>query len=494
VPSFPLAYSLRARSPDEVVTRDAVLGKLAGEFVRAPSFLQRNRGVLGRLMRRIVGYLRPVRVMLGFGVAAAALQAVMQWLAPWPLKLIFDSVLAHHKLPGALRWLPASQGGLLDALVLAMFAIAVLLGVFSYLSNRLVATAGQRVVYDLRCDLFRHLEAQSLGFHQRRSTGDLMSRLSGDTQAIQNLTVNAVPTFVSNLLTLVGMVVIMALVDWQFTLLALSVIPVMAWTVQHYLKRIKTAQRHARRFEGLANGAAQEVLTSLPVVQAFGTEAAEASRFATITGEGLEASRRSIVLQSEFTPLVTVTMTAATVLVIFFGSRAVISGQLTPGYLLVFSAYLRGMYTPVRQLAKLANIVGRGQAAAERVVEILDTSEEGPPRPTASTSGRLRGRRRRRAMHRPRRGARVRPGVRDGWRLRGNVPVPRHDGVGRLAVRAGRWMRRRTRPLRVERGLRRWLGLRGRGLRGRARSGRGGRLTLDDLSLDSKDVGARLLL
>jgi len=329
--------------------------------------------------------------MLAAGVAAAALQAVMQWLAPWPLKLIFDTVLAHHKVPGLLNGLVSGRSARLDVLALAMLVIAVLLGVFSYLSNRLVAIAGQRVVYDLRCDLFRHLEAQSLGFHQRRSTGDLMSRLSGDTQAIQNLTVNAVPTFVNNVLTLVGMVVIMALVDWHFTVLALSVIPLTAWAVRHYLKRIKAAERHARRFEGLANGAAQEVLTSLPVVQAFGTEEAEANRFATITREGLHASRRSVILQSEFTPLVTVVMTTATVLVIFFGSHSVISGHLTPGDLLVFSAYLRGMYTPVRQLAKLANIVGRAQAAAERVAEVLDTREEVPERPGARSARRLRG-------------------------------------------------------------------------------------------------------
>ncbi len=342
-------------------------------------------------MLRVLSYLRPVRLMLAAGVATAALQAVMQWLAPWPLKLIFDTVLAHHKAPGWLNGLASGRSGRLDLLAIAMLVIAVLLGLFAYLSNRLVAVAGQRVVYDLRCDLFRHLEAQGLGFHQRRSTGDLMSRLSGDTQAIQNLAVNAVPTFVNNVLTLSGMVVIMAVVDWRFTLLALALIPLVLFTARRYLKRIKAAERHARRLEGVANGAAQEVLTSLPVVQAFGTEELEADRFAVITGEGLDAARRSVLLQSEFTPLVTATMAAATVLVIFFGARAVISGQLTPGDLLVFSAYLRGMYTPVRQLAKLANVVGRAQAATERVFEILDTSEEVPERSGARSPGRLGG-------------------------------------------------------------------------------------------------------
>lgn len=328
------------------------------------------------MIRRFAHHLRPVRGMLVAGLVSSALAAVMEWAGPWPLKFIFDSVIGHLALPSWLSWLPSGRGGLLEALVSAMLGIAVLLALADYLSTRLVATAGQRVTYEIRGRLFRHIEAQSLGFHQRRQTGDLLARLGGDVQAIQSAMVTAVPTMARNVLTLAGMITIMFVVDWHYALLAISLVPGLFWATRHYLGRIKAIQRQARRADGQAGSLAQEVLTSMTVVQAFGAEEVEARRYAQATAQGLESNRRAIVAQSEFTPLMTLAMTASTVLVLFFAVRAVTTGHLTAGDLLVFMAYLRGMYSPVRQLSKLAGVVGRAQAAAERVGEILATREE----------------------------------------------------------------------------------------------------------------------
>lgn len=322
----------------------------------------------------------------------SAVTAAMQWAAPWPLKFIFDSVLAHKAMPGLLAWLPPGGTPLLEALAVAMVVIALLLGLSDYLSNRLVATAGQRVVFDIRCRLFRHIEDQGLAFHQRRKSGDLMSRLGGDIQAIQSAVVTAVSTLLRNTLTLVGMAVIMLLIDWRYALLALGLMPLLALATRFYLERIKAYQRLARRAEGDASSVAEEVLTSMTAVQAFGAEDIEAARFASAAGEGLAAYRRAILAQSQFTPLMTGSMTAATVVVIYFGARSVLGGHLTPGDLLVFMAYLRGMYSPVRQLAKLAGVLGRAQAAAERVVEILSVDEQVRQHPSPRSLGRATGR------------------------------------------------------------------------------------------------------
>ena len=343
------------------------------------------------MIRRFLPYLRPVRVTLGLGLAATTVGAAMQWAAPWPLKFIFDSVLSSKPLPSWLGWLPADPQGRLTVLAAAMLAIAGIYGATDYVSNRLVATAGQRVVFDLRNRLFRHLEAQNLGFHQRARAGDLMARLGGDIQAIQSAMVTAVPTLFSNVLTLAGMVTILLLIDWHYALLAILLVPGLFLVTRHYLGRIKSIQRLARRADGEASAVAQEVLTSMLVVQAFGAEETEAARYAAATGRGLEENRRAIVAQSEFTPLMTVAMTASTVLVLFVGAQSVLQGRLTPGYLLVFMAYLRGMYSPVRQLAKLAGVIGRAQAAAERVAEILAAAEAVPERPGARRLQRARG-------------------------------------------------------------------------------------------------------
>ncbi len=329
--------------------------------------------------------LRPVRLSILGGVACSVLRAVLQWIAPLPLKLIFDNVLTRHRLPSVLAWLPTARSARLYVLCAAMVVIAMLLGLTAYGANALLAGAGQRVVYDLRCRLFRHLEAQSTRFHQSRPLGDLLSRLGGDVQAMQSVVVNVLPTAVENTLAVTGMVVIMFVLDWRFSLLALALLPGLWWVVRHYLAAIKTAQRAARRNEGLASAAAQQTLAALPVVQAFGAEDTEAGRYADLAQAGLTANRRSVLLQARFTPLVTVIMTLATALVMFFGARQVVSGHLTAGDLLVFSAYFRGMYSPARQLAKLAGMMGRGQASAERVSEMLACEDHVPQRSQART-------------------------------------------------------------------------------------------------------------
>ncbi len=332
------------------------------------------------MIRRFLHYLRPVRGMIAAGIAASVVQAAMQWLEPWPLKVIFDSVIGNRPLPSWLAVLPRDPGVRLDILALSMLVIAAWTGLFRYAADRLVAQAGQRVVFDLRTDLFRHIESQSISFHQRRVTGDLLSRLGGDVQSVQGVMVNAVPTLTNNVLTIAGMLVIMLLVDWQYTLVAMSLTPLLYLAMRHFLGRIKAQQRHARRWEGTATGVAQEVLTSITAVQAFGREDAEAERYGQATARSLEANQEAVSVQAAFTPTVTFLMTAATVLVVWFGATAVVSGHLTPGELLVFMAYLRAMYSPVRQVAKLGNVITRGSAAAERLAEVLDTDERIPER------------------------------------------------------------------------------------------------------------------
>ncbi len=336
--------------------------------------------------------LHAVRFAVAGGVSLSAFRAMLTWIVPVPLKLIFDSVFAHHPLPPGLWWMPSDHVARLYALVGCMVVIAVLLGLTAYGADALLAGAGQRVVFDVRARLFRHLTAQSAAFHQQRRLGDLLSRLGGDVQAMQSVVVNVVPVVVENALTIVGMLVIMLVLQWQFSLLAMSLLPVLWIVMRRYMRSIKIAQREARRNEGMATATAQQVLVSLPVVQAFGTEEIEVDHYGALASQGLTANRHAVLLQSRFTPLVTLLMTLSTALVMLYGGRQVLNGHLTPGDLLLFSAYFGGMYTPARQLAKLAGTIGVGQASAERVTEILATHEEVPRHPDARRVSRLNGR------------------------------------------------------------------------------------------------------
>ncbi len=345
----------------------------------------------GRVLRRFLPFLAPTRGKLALGIAAGVLQAVFQWISPWPLKLIFDSVLDHLPLPAVLNFLPAAPDGRLAVLSVGMALIAVALGVFSFASTLWLAQAGQQLVYDVRVALFSHLEAQSLAFHHGRTTGDLMSRLSGDAQALQALMIDAVPTLLNNVLTMVGIVVIMFLVDWRFALVTLALVPVLHLSVKRMIGGLKSSVRQARRQEGVASGVAQEVLTSIAAVQVFGREADEAERFASATADGLAATRRAIALQSGLTTVAGGIMALGAVPVVWLGALAIIHGQLTIGELLLFTAYLRATYTPIRQIAKLAIVFGQGLAAAERIAEILDTAEEVAEQPLARAPGPGRG-------------------------------------------------------------------------------------------------------
>ena len=337
--------------------------------------------------------LASVRAPLIGGLGFSLVRAALQWLAPVPLKVIFDSVLGTHQLPPELRWLPSGRLPLLYSLCALMVAIAAILGVCSYAAAALLAGAGQRVVVDLRCRLFSHLTRQSRRFYTTRPVGDLLARLGGDAQAMQSAVVSVMPVVAENTLTVVGMLVIMTIVDWQFSVLALCVFPILMVLVRHYLSTIRQAQRTARRAEGASTSTAQHVLVGLAVVQASGAECEEVERYRTSALEALQASRLAVLLQSRFTPLVTFVMTASTTAVILLGGREVLSGRLTPGDLLLFSAYFRSMYTPIRQLAKLAGTMGRGQASAERVLEVLHTHDEPStpehPRRPSKVSGRL---------------------------------------------------------------------------------------------------------
>ncbi|MHB8295187.1 MAG: ABC transporter ATP-binding protein [Acidimicrobiales bacterium] len=349
-------------------------------------------GARKEVVRRFLPFLRPVRPLVVSALGASVVTAVMQWLSPWPLKVIFDSVLLHHRLPAVLSFLPPSGSARLLLLSAGMLLIAAVLAGATYAGNRWVTIAGQTMVNDIRCALFAHIEDQSLRFHYSRKTGDLMSRLGGDSQAIQSLMVTALPTVLNGALTIVGMLVIMLLLDWRFTLLALAMTPALFLLVRYHMPRIKAAQRRARRHEGAAASVAQEVLTSMPVVQSHCSEQIESARYAEAVGKSMQASQEAQVLQSALTPTVALIVTVGTTFAVYVGARAVISGQLTPGDLLVFTSYLRSIYAPVRQLAKIGGVVGRAQAAAERVAEVLDTAEEVPVPAGARPVRRARGR------------------------------------------------------------------------------------------------------
>ena len=331
-------------------------------------------GTPPRSGRWILRYLKPQWRLLSVGSMAMALRAGVLALVPWPLKFIIDSVIYAKPLPAALSgWFPASDHRLelLGILCLATLALGLLDALLDYSGSRLVLEAGQRLVFSLRQDLFAHLQRLSLDFHRRHRGGDLMSRLSGDVQKLQDLITAVGGDLIQHVLTMIGITIIMVRVDWRYGLVVLGAIPVLFAVIQIYTRLLRRALRRVRQHEGDLWSLAQEVLGSVQLVQAYGRERHEDLRFAAGAQKIFDAGSDANDVQAQFSPAMTLAVAVATAAIAWYGAIHVLDGRITAGEMLVFLAYFRSLTSPTRRVAKTARIVGRASVAIERIGEYL---------------------------------------------------------------------------------------------------------------------------
>jgi ATP-binding cassette, subfamily B, bacterial len=202
-----------------------------------------------------------------------------------------------------------------------------------------------------------------------------ISTLMNDIQNVQDMISSGLLGFLVSVLTLVGMVVLMFAISWHFALLALSVAPLLLAIASRFTRRIKQASRAVRRQEGQIASIAQEVLSAMRVVQAFTREDYEQTRFEHENRQRVAAGVQARTLQSLLAPLVDVVVAIGTVLVLWYGAHAVMTGRLTPGSLLVFLAYLTRLYKPMRALSKLSDVMYRASVGLERIFDVLETEQ-----------------------------------------------------------------------------------------------------------------------
>ena len=326
--------------------------------------------------------LRPHWIALIIAFIAVIGESLADLLEPWPLKVIFDYVLNSKPMHG---WLAASVNSMagqdklsiLSFAAFAVIAIAIVGAISNYTQNYFTTSVGQWVMHDLRRMLYHHIQRLSLAYHDRKRTGDLISRVTSDIDAIQNLISSTLLGMLANVLTLLGMIGVMFYLNWKFTLIALSVTPVLFLVVYSFTRRIKRASSAVRTQEGEVVSVLQEVLSSIRVVQAFTRESYEQRRFEQESLESVEAALRARSLKAKLTPLVQIIIAVGTCLVVWYGARLVLSGQLSSGALLVFFLYLGKMYKPMRELSKMTDAVSKAAVGFERVREVLETEIEG---------------------------------------------------------------------------------------------------------------------
>jgi ATP-binding cassette subfamily B protein len=328
---------------------------------------------------KIWPYLRTYRWQVAWALAQVFLIAGFELLKPWPLQIVIDDVLGGKKpamggVLGTVLALPPSQ-----LLLLACIGVVIVtLGASSLTQLHYYTTirVGQSMVNDLRGALYAHLQRQSLAYHGRQRVGDLLYRITADSFAVQTMIMNGVLPILSAIILLVGMLFVLLPLDPLLTGLALSIVPVLFVLISSFNKKIVEISTEVRERESLVYSLVQWSMSAIKLVQAFTKEADEHQRFMGASRESLRASLRLYTWQTLYSGAVNLIIAVGTAIVIYAGARAVMTGTLSLGQLLVFISYLAQLYNPINQITQSWGMIAGARVGARRVFEVLDTEAD----------------------------------------------------------------------------------------------------------------------
>lgn len=348
-------------------------------------------------MRLILELIRPYRLLVAGIFAVLLIQIATGLAAPWPLKVVLDSVVGHHPLPGWLHGLlqPLLGGeGKMHIAGLAaimVFVIAVIAAVASYVANYLTETVGQRIGNDLRTRAYHHLQQLSLNYFDTHRVGPILSTLTDDVDTIQGFASASTLGIATDLLTIVGMLAMMLWLQWDFTLIALAVAPLLLLFVSRIRKAVKAATHEVRKRESDIVAVAEEGLQSIRVVKAFDREELQERQLAMVGQQAVDAALNARRVKSVVSPIVTVVVAACTAVVLWRGSALILAGAMTAGTLTVFISYLASFFKPVQDLAKLTNTIAMASVGVDRVNALLTAETSVEEKPEAIEPEKIKG-------------------------------------------------------------------------------------------------------
>jgi len=340
--------------------------------------LERSRG-RGRKVRGLIDLLRPYRwrVLAMFVSLVAATAAA---LAPAPLaKVAIDQGIQKHDV------------GALDLIVALFLVSAIVYAVATYAQTYLVGWVGQRALQDLRIRLFIHLQRLSIGFYSRNRTGVIISRMTNDIEALDQLVEDGMATLIQSGLTLIGVVVILFVLDPHLALLTFLVLPILA--VGAFAFRIASADAYRLTREKIASitGYLQETLSGIRVVRAFGQEQAHIKRFRELNDENRAANMTTVNLNAAYFPAVEFLSAIVTVEILVIGGIEAINGHTSTGVVFAFIAALNNFFDPIQQLSQLYTTYQSGMAALDKIFDLLDEQPELADAPDATALPSIRG-------------------------------------------------------------------------------------------------------
>ena len=336
-------------------------------------------GPAGPILRRLVRYMRPHTVIL-IGVTLAALATTAIELAPpWIIRHSVDRFILGGQ-PERIWWAAAG-----------LLALSLVQGGIDFLRLYLTAYTGQRIVFEIRNAIFEHLSRLSFSFYDQARTGDLMARVTADVDVLSNFFGRAAVIILTNLLTLLGILVVLITWDWRLGLLYLGFLPLIAHAQWIYARRVRPAWSRVRRTLADLTAALQESLAGILVVKLLGREVFEARRVDRRSESVLRANLQTSRITSLWLPYAQVLMGVATGLVLWVGGRNVITGLISLGTLIGFTSYMQMLLRPIRQTGMMLNVVMQSLAAAGRVFEVLDTQPDIQDAPGATSLASVEG-------------------------------------------------------------------------------------------------------
>jgi ATP-binding cassette subfamily B multidrug efflux pump len=317
-----------------------------------------------RLMRRLITYLRPYKLQVVLATAAIIGHSALELAPPYLVKLVID------------RYIPARDTN--GLLVIAALYLATLAGSFvlDYGQTWLLQLTGQRIMFDLRMQIYEHLQRLDLRFYDRNPVGRLMTRVTTDVDVLNDLFTSGVVSVFGDLFTLVGIMVMMIWIDWRLAIVAFSVLPLIWVVTQWFRKSVRESYRTVRIWIARINAYLQERITGMATVQLFRREARDFEEFDRIDRTYRDANVQSIFYYAVFYPAIELISALAAALIIWIGGGWVMAGMLTLGSLVASLQYSSRFFRPISDMSEKFNILQGAMASSERIFQLLDTKVE----------------------------------------------------------------------------------------------------------------------
>ncbi len=332
----------------------------------------------GRLMRRLLTYLRPYKWHVVVALAAIILKSGADVLGPFLTKVAIDKYLA--KSPNSHSWIGdrlsdapltgiAQIGGLYIGLLLFTF-------ILEFIQTYLMQWTGQKVMFDLRKQIFRHLQHIHVGFFDKNPVGRLVTRVTTDVDALNEMFTAGVVSIFEDVFVLAGIIAIMMKMNWKLALITFAVLPVIVYATKIFRDKVRDSYRRIRTAIARINSYLQEAVSGMLVLQLFNREKRAFNKFSAINASHMEAYKDAILAYALYYPVVEILSAIAIASIIWFGGRDVIRGVATLGVLVAFMQYAQRFFRPIQDLSEKYNILQSAMAAGERVFKLLDTKME----------------------------------------------------------------------------------------------------------------------